>query len=66
MTLNQTLYSSYYAAVSGNWRHAKMEQERVWENAICRIATKGIATKGITPEQAADEAIARVKQLLRE
>jgi multiple sugar transport system substrate-binding protein len=61
MTLNQTLYSSYYAAVSGNWRHTKMEQERVWENAIYRIATKGI-----TPEQAAGEAIARVKQLLRE
>ena len=50
-----------YAAVSGEWRHRKVEAELVWAKAIHRIVTEGI-----TPEQAADEAIARVKQILSE
>jgi multiple sugar transport system substrate-binding protein len=50
-----------YAAVSGDWRHSKVDQEQVWPKAIHRIVTENI-----TPEQATDEAIARVKQLLSE
>jgi multiple sugar transport system substrate-binding protein len=50
-----------YAAVSGEWQHRKVEAELVWAKAIHRIATDGI-----TPEQAVDEAIARLKQILSE
>jgi multiple sugar transport system substrate-binding protein len=50
-----------YAVVSGKWRHRLVEQEHVWPKAIHRIATEGL-----TPEQAADEAIARIKQILSE
>jgi multiple sugar transport system substrate-binding protein len=50
-----------YVAVSGEWRHARVHEERVWARAVHRIVTEGL-----TPEQAADEAIARVKQLLSE
>jgi hypothetical protein len=38
-----------------------MVQESVWPYAAWRAAVDGL-----TPEQAVDEAIARVKQLLRE
>jgi multiple sugar transport system substrate-binding protein len=48
-----------YAAASGNWRHDQVERERVWAKAIHRIVTEGV-----TPEQAVDEAIARIKQIL--
>ena len=54
-------YWEAYAAVSGDWRHDRVYVEHVWATAIHRIVTEGI-----TPEQAADEAIARVKQLLSE
>jgi multiple sugar transport system substrate-binding protein len=54
-------YWEAYAAISGNWRHSRVTTEYVWPKAIHRIATEGI-----TPEQAADEAIARIKQLLSE
>ncbi len=50
-----------YATVSGNWRHVRVDSENVWGNAIHRIVTEGI-----TPEQAVDEAIARIKQILAE
>jgi multiple sugar transport system substrate-binding protein len=50
-----------YATASGNWRHDRVWQERVWPKAIHRIVTRGI-----TPEQAVDEAFARVKQVLSE
>jgi multiple sugar transport system substrate-binding protein len=50
-----------YAVVSGDWRHSKVDQEQVWAKAIHRIVTDGL-----TPEQAGDEAIARIKQLLSE
>ena len=50
-----------YAAVSGNWRHDMVEQEYVWATAIHRVVTEGIS-----PEQAVDEAIARIKQILSE
>jgi multiple sugar transport system substrate-binding protein len=48
-----------YAAVSGNWRHS--EAYYVWPKAVHRVAAEGIS-----PEQAVNEAIARVKQLLSE
>jgi multiple sugar transport system substrate-binding protein len=50
-----------YAEVSGNWRHQLVNQERVWGTAIHRVAAEGIS-----PEQAVDEAIARIKQILAE
>jgi multiple sugar transport system substrate-binding protein len=50
-----------YAEVSGNWRHQLVNQEHVWGNAVHRVAADGIS-----PEQAVDEAIARIKQILAE
>jgi multiple sugar transport system substrate-binding protein len=50
-----------YAAVSSEWRHQLVYAEGVWRNAVHRVATEGI-----TSEQAVDEAIARIKQLLSE
>ena len=50
-----------YAGVSGDWRHSRVWQERVWAKAIHRVAAEGIS-----PEQAVDEAIARIKQILSE
>jgi multiple sugar transport system substrate-binding protein len=53
--------SSARRATSGNWRHDLVEQENVWGKAIHRIVTENI-----TEEQAVDEAIARIKQILSE
>jgi multiple sugar transport system substrate-binding protein len=50
-----------YAVASGNWRHGQVFSERVWAMAIHRIVTEGIS-----PEQAVDEAVARIKQTLSE
>jgi multiple sugar transport system substrate-binding protein len=50
-----------YAAASGNWRHELVDGEFVWAKAIHRVAADGIS-----PEQAVDEAIARIKQILAE
>jgi multiple sugar transport system substrate-binding protein len=50
-----------YAAVAGNWRHQLVDQEAVWAKAVHRIVTENIS-----PEQAVDEAIARIKQILSE
>jgi hypothetical protein len=44
-----------YVAVSGDWRRS--ERNNVWPEAI-----QGVAANGISPEQAVDEAIARVKR----
>jgi len=38
-----------------------VSQEAVWPKAVYRVATEGIS-----PEQAVDEAIARIKQILSE
>ena len=38
-----------------------MTGERVWAKAVHRVAAEGI-----TPEQAVDEAIARIKEILAE
>jgi multiple sugar transport system substrate-binding protein len=50
-----------YAAASGNWRHDLVVPERVWAKAVHRVVTEGVS-----PEQAVDEAIARVKEILSE
>jgi multiple sugar transport system substrate-binding protein len=50
-----------YAVASGDLGHDKIFQERAWAKAIHRVAADGI-----TPEQAVDEAIARIKQILAE
>jgi len=50
-----------YTAASGDLGHDQIYNERVWARAIHRIAIEGIS-----PEQAVDEAIARVKQILAE
>jgi multiple sugar transport system substrate-binding protein len=49
----------HYDGAAGNWRHALVRQQHVWQTAIHRIVTEGIS-----PEQAVDEAIARIKQIL--
>ena len=54
-------YSDLYAAVSGNWRHRRVWTEYVWAKSVHRVVVDGLS-----PEQAADEAIARVKQILSE
>jgi multiple sugar transport system substrate-binding protein len=52
-----------YVAVTGDWRYDLVwqEQELTWAKAIHRVAAEGIS-----PEQAVDEAIARIKQILAE
>jgi multiple sugar transport system substrate-binding protein len=50
-----------YAVASGDWRHVVVEREAVWAKSIHRVAADGIS-----PEQAVDEAIARIKQILSE
>ena len=55
-----------YVAASGNWRHAKSlpwtdEGGDPWPEAVHRVAAEGIS-----PEQAVDEAIARIKEILTE
>ena len=42
-------------------RHGRSGQEAVWPKAVHRVVTEGIS-----PEQAVDEAIARIKQILSE
>jgi multiple sugar transport system substrate-binding protein len=50
-----------YAAASGDLRHEQVATENVWSTAVHRVVTEGI-----TPEQAVDEAIERIKQILNE
>jgi len=42
-----------------NWRHDTVWQEFTWAKAIHRVAAEGIS-----PEQAVEEAIARIKEIL--
>jgi multiple sugar transport system substrate-binding protein len=51
----------FHYTLADDWRHARVWEEYTWARAIQRVAAEGIS-----PEQAADEAIARVKQLLSE
>ena len=46
---------------SGDPRHLLVKREHVWAKAVHRVAADGIS-----PEQAVDEAIARIKQILAE
>jgi multiple sugar transport system substrate-binding protein len=50
-----------YTVASGDLRHDQIINEAVWGKAIYRVVTEGIS-----PEQAVDEAIARIKQILSE
>jgi len=50
-----------YVALSGDWRHSKVEQEAIWPKTVHRVVAEGI-----NPEQAVDEALARIKQILSE
>jgi multiple sugar transport system substrate-binding protein len=50
-----------YATVTGDFRYDLIWQEFVWERAVYRVAAEGWS-----PEQAVDEAIARIKQILSE
>jgi multiple sugar transport system substrate-binding protein len=50
-----------YAIRDYEWRSNQIWQEEVWGKAVHRVAADGIS-----PEQAVDEAIARIKQLLAE
>jgi multiple sugar transport system substrate-binding protein len=50
-----------YIMVSGDMRYDLVWREGTWANAIHRIVTENIS-----PEQAVDEAIARIKQILSE
>ena len=43
------------------WQSDRIYEENLWENAVHRVVTEGIS-----PEQAVDEAIARIKQILAE
>jgi multiple sugar transport system substrate-binding protein len=45
----------------GDSRHDQVWQEWTWAKAIHRVVTEGIS-----PEQAVDEAIARIKEILEE
>jgi multiple sugar transport system substrate-binding protein len=50
-----------YQSVSGNWRYGRIWEDHVWAHAVHRVAADGIS-----PAQAVDEAIARIKQILAE
>jgi multiple sugar transport system substrate-binding protein len=50
-----------YQTVTGDWRHSRVATDGVWQKAVHRVAAEGIS-----PEQAVDEAIVRVKQILQE
>jgi multiple sugar transport system substrate-binding protein len=50
-----------YGPVSGDWRLDVVWQEFIWSNAVHRVAAEGVSS-----EQAVDEAIARIKQILAE
>ena len=50
-----------YTVASGNGLHQLVSQERDLAQAIHRVVTEGVS-----PEQAVDDAIARIKQILSE
>jgi len=50
-----------YSVASGDPRHSIVMGEHVWAKAVHRVAADGL-----TPAQAVDEAIARIKQILAE
>jgi multiple sugar transport system substrate-binding protein len=50
-----------YAAISGDWRYQLVNEQYIWGKAVHRVVADGISA-----EQAVDEAIARIKQILSE
>jgi multiple sugar transport system substrate-binding protein len=50
-----------YDVRDNEWRSSRITDENVWGKAVQRVVTEGI-----TPEQAVDEAIARIKEILSE
>jgi multiple sugar transport system substrate-binding protein len=50
-----------FLVTNRNWRLTRVFQEHVWEKAVHRVSAEGV-----TPEQAVDEAIARIQQILKE
>ena len=58
--LTRPRYDPYLVA-NRDWRTTRVFQDHVWEEAVHRVAADGIS-----PEQAVDEAIARIKQILSE
>ena len=50
-----------YWVASSDPRHLLVLRERVWTKAVHRVAADGIS-----PEEAVDEAIAQIKQILAE
>ena len=50
-----------YAPLTGDWRY-----DLVWQELVLAKAVHRVAAEGISPEQAVDEAIARIKQILAE
>jgi multiple sugar transport system substrate-binding protein len=50
-----------YATVTGDWRHNLAFREELWAKAANRVVTEDIS-----PEQAVDDAIARIKEILSE
>jgi multiple sugar transport system substrate-binding protein len=57
--LTKPRYVDYYTTF--DLRHDTVGQEAVWENAVHRVVTEGIS-----PEQAVDDAFARIKEILSE
>jgi multiple sugar transport system substrate-binding protein len=53
--------SQALALAAGDWRYGLPDRENLWGNAVHRVVTEGIS-----PEQAVDEAIAPIKELLRQ
>jgi multiple sugar transport system substrate-binding protein len=49
------------AVAAYDWRYLLPDRELVWPKAVHRVVAEGI-----TPEQAVDDAIARIKQILSE
>jgi multiple sugar transport system substrate-binding protein len=54
-------YDATYSVATGDGRYDLIWQEAVWAKAIQRVAADGIS-----PQQAVDEAIARIKEILEE
>ena len=55
------LMAHSYTAASGDLGHDRITNEGVWGKAIHRVAAEGVS-----PEQAVDDAIARIKAILSE
>jgi multiple sugar transport system substrate-binding protein len=63
MQAKEKALATDYTSASGNLRHNndQVYNQRIWAKAIHRIVTEGVS-----PAQAVDEAIARIKQILGE